>query len=103
MTGLAETRTVGRLAPSPTGGLHLGHARTFLLAWLSVRSRGGRVVLRVEDLDASRARLGAAEGAAGRPPLARPRLGRGARRRRPVTPLTCSRGGWELIEPRSTS
>ena len=31
---------IGRLAPSPTGVLHLGNARTFLLAWLSVRSRG---------------------------------------------------------------
>ena len=46
----------GRLAPSPTGGLHLGHARTFLVAWLSSRSRGGRVVYRVEDLDAGRVR-----------------------------------------------
>jgi glutamyl-tRNA synthetase len=47
---------VGRLAPSPTGGLHLGHARTFLIAWLSARTQGGRVVLRIEDLDASRVR-----------------------------------------------
>ncbi len=44
----------GRLAPSPTGALHLGNARTFLLAWLQVRSAGGRVVLRVEDLDGPR-------------------------------------------------
>ena len=51
----------GRLAPSPTGGLHLGHARTFLIAWLSARSRGGRMILRVEDLDATRARPEAAE------------------------------------------
>lgn len=42
---------VGRLAPSPTGALHLGNARSFLLAWLSVRSRGGRIILRMEDLD----------------------------------------------------
>lgn len=41
----------GRLAPSPTGALHLGNARSFLLAWLSVRSRGGSLVLRMEDLD----------------------------------------------------
>lgn len=41
----------GRLAPSPTGALHLGNARTFLLAWLSIRSRGGTLVLRMEDLD----------------------------------------------------
>jgi glutamyl-tRNA synthetase len=47
---------VGRLAPSPTGGLHLGHARTFLIAWLAARHAGGKVVLRIEDLDASRVR-----------------------------------------------
>jgi glutamyl-tRNA synthetase len=51
----------GRLAPSPTGGLHVGHARTFLIAWLAARSGGGRVILRVEDIDASRVRPGAAE------------------------------------------
>ena len=52
-----ETRSpVGRLAPSPTGLLHLGHARTFLLAWWSARSRGGRVVLRIEDLDRERSK-----------------------------------------------
>jgi glutamyl-tRNA synthetase len=54
---------VGRLAPSPTGGLHLGHARTFFVAWLAARSRGGRVILRIEDLDASRVRAEAASGA----------------------------------------
>jgi glutamyl-tRNA synthetase len=50
------TKTVGRLAPSPTGGLHLGHARSFLIAWLAARSALGRVILRIEDLDASRVR-----------------------------------------------
>lgn len=49
----------GRLAPSPTGALHLGNARTFLLAWLSVRSRGGTVILRVEDVDGPRIKSGA--------------------------------------------
>ncbi|ADV62770.1 Glutamyl/glutaminyl-tRNA synthetase, class Ic, catalytic domain protein [Isosphaera pallida ATCC 43644] len=51
-------RITGRLAPSPTGGLHLGHARTFLVAWLASRASagGGRVVLRLEDIDASRVR-----------------------------------------------
>lgn len=53
----------GRLAPSPTGGLHVGHARTFLLAWLAARRAGGSVILRVEDLDASRARPEAAAAA----------------------------------------
>ncbi len=41
---------VGRLAPSPTGVLHLGNARSLLAAWLSARAAGGRVVLRIEDL-----------------------------------------------------
>ncbi|MGO9466946.1 MAG: tRNA glutamyl-Q(34) synthetase GluQRS [Isosphaeraceae bacterium] len=54
---------VGRLAPSPTGGLHLGHARTFLIAWLAARHAGGRVIHRIEDLDATRARAEAREGA----------------------------------------
>ena len=53
----AQSRVaVGRLAPSPTGGLHLGHARTFLIAWLAARQGGGRVILRIEDLDTSRVR-----------------------------------------------
>jgi len=51
-------RSVGRLAPSPTGLLHLGHARSFLLAWWHARSRGGRIVLRIEDLDADRVKPG---------------------------------------------
>ena len=51
----------GRLAPSPTGALHLGNARTFLLAWLSIRSRGGSLVLRIEDLDHPKVKPHAAE------------------------------------------
>ena len=46
----------GRFAPSPTGYLHLGNARTALLAWLQVRAAGGQFLLRVEDLDAGRCR-----------------------------------------------
>lgn len=46
---------VGRLAPSPTGPLHLGHAFAFTLAWAKARSQGGRVVLRFDDLDRARA------------------------------------------------
>jgi glutamyl-tRNA synthetase len=52
---------VGRLAPSPTGGLHIGHARTFLIAWLAARQAGGSIILRIEDLDASRVRAQAAD------------------------------------------
>lgn len=49
---------VGRLAPSPTGRLHVGHARSFLVAWWHARARGGRIVLRLEDLDATRVKPG---------------------------------------------
>ena len=51
---------VGRLAPSPTGAQHVGNARTYLIAWLSARSAGGRVVLRIEDVDSPRIKTGAA-------------------------------------------
>jgi glutamyl-tRNA synthetase len=44
----------GRYAPSPTGPIHVGNARTALAAWLSVRSRGGTFVWRLEDLDPPR-------------------------------------------------
>ena len=44
----------GRFAPSPTGQLHLGNARTALLAWLDARSAGGAFLMRVEDLDRAR-------------------------------------------------
>jgi len=52
---------VGRIAPSPTGWLHLGHARSFLIAWWHARSRGGRVLLRIEDLDRDRVKPGMTE------------------------------------------
>lgn len=55
-TRIREKEPVARLAPSPTGGLHLGHARTFLIAWLAARTMGGRIVLRIEDLDTTRVR-----------------------------------------------
>lgn len=45
---------VGRFAPSPSGRMHLGNLFSCLLAWLSARSRGGRVILRMEDLDPQR-------------------------------------------------
>jgi glutamyl-tRNA synthetase len=52
----------GRYAPSPTGRLHLGNARTALFAWLDARSRGGSFIMRVEDLDRARVPAGAEEG-----------------------------------------
>jgi glutamyl-tRNA synthetase len=47
---------VGRYAPSPSGDLHVGNARTALLAWLWARGEGGRFLVRVEDLDPDRSR-----------------------------------------------
>ena len=47
----------GRLAPSPTGFLHLGHARTFWIAQERARAAGGQLLLRNDDLDAARFRL----------------------------------------------
>src|SRR5689334_19070325 len=46
----------GRFAPSPTGLMHLGNARSALLGWLHARSQGGEFHLRIEDLDRDRCR-----------------------------------------------
>lgn len=51
-TPIAFART--RLAPSPTGRLHLGHARTFLVTWWMARQAGAQLLMRMEDLDLSR-------------------------------------------------
>jgi len=50
----SSVSVVGRLAPSPTGAQHVGNARTYLIAWLSARARGGTVRLRIEDIDVRR-------------------------------------------------
>lgn len=47
-------KVVGRFAPSPSGRMHLGNLWSCLLAWLSARSAGGSMVLRLEDLDPDR-------------------------------------------------
>lgn len=47
---------VGRFAPSPTGRMHAGNIFTALMAWLIAKSQGGRIVLRIEDLDRQRSR-----------------------------------------------
>lgn len=61
MDGQTSTTRVTRLAPSPTGTLHLGNALTFVVNWALARRLGWRVILRMEDLDAGRVREGAAQ------------------------------------------
>ena len=48
------TAPVGRFAPTPSGRMHLGNVFAAMIAWLSVKSRGGHLVLRMEDLDTQR-------------------------------------------------
>lgn len=52
----AASSAIERFAPSPTGFLHLGHAYSALLAWRGAQESGGRLLLRIEDIDASRCR-----------------------------------------------
>jgi glutamyl/glutaminyl-tRNA synthetase len=52
---------IGRLAPTPSGRLHLGNACAAAAAWLSIRRRGGRLLLRIEDVDVARARTAIAD------------------------------------------
>ena len=51
---MKHSAVIGRLAPSPTGRMHIGNAYAALAAWLGVRSRGGKLILRIEDIDAPR-------------------------------------------------
>jgi len=51
---MKKTHTVGRFAPTPSGRMHLGNVFAALIAWLSVRSKDGEMVLRMEDLDTQR-------------------------------------------------
>jgi glutamyl-tRNA synthetase len=53
------TSTVTRFAPSPTGYLHIGGARTALFNWLYARAKGGKMLLRIEDTDRARSTEGA--------------------------------------------
>ena len=51
---MEKKEVVGRFAPTPSGRMHLGNVFAALIAWLSVHSRDGRMVLRMEDLDTQR-------------------------------------------------
>ncbi len=51
---MTDPAVVGRFAPTPSGRMHLGNVFAALMAWASVRSRGGEMVLRMEDLDTQR-------------------------------------------------
>lgn len=51
---MADVKTVGRFAPTPSGRMHLGNVFAALIAWLGARSRDGEMVLRMEDLDTAR-------------------------------------------------
>ena len=54
MSTSQPTPVRGRFAPSPSGRMHLGNLCCALLAWLSVRSQNGEMLLRIEDLDPDR-------------------------------------------------
>src|SRR5258708_37871354 len=54
---LGSSPVITRFAPSPTGSLHLGNARTAFFSHLWARKSGGRFILRIEDTDAERSRL----------------------------------------------
>ena len=73
---------VTRFAPSPTGYLHIGGARTALFNWLYARHTGGKFLLRIEDTDRARSTPGGDGGDLRGAALAGPRLGR--RRDQPV-------------------
>lgn len=60
---MADSGYRGRLAPSPTGYLHVGHARTFWTAYQRARDAGGALVMRMEDLDRDRSRAEYADAA----------------------------------------
>ena len=76
-----------RFAPSPTGLLHLGNARTAVVNWLFARQQAGRLVLRLDDTDRERSSTDVREGDPRGSDLARRWLGRGAPAERARRPL----------------
>ncbi|MCK4873555.1 MAG: tRNA glutamyl-Q(34) synthetase GluQRS [Phycisphaerales bacterium] len=61
MSNPTDRVNITRLAPSPTGALHLGNARTFLVNWAMARREGWRIILRIDDLDGPRVKPWAAD------------------------------------------
>lgn len=59
---MSDTPVVTRIAPSPTGDMHIGTARTALFSWLYARGRGGKFLLRIEDTDRARSTPEATQG-----------------------------------------
>ena len=57
-----ENKVIVRFAPSPTGYLHIGGARTAIFNWLYARKSGGKFILRIEDTDAERSTPDAIQG-----------------------------------------
>ena len=72
------SQVVTRFAPSPTGYLHIGGARTALFSWAFARNTGGKMLLRIEDTDRERSTEAAVQAIYRRPEMARARLGRRA-------------------------
>ena len=72
-----------RFAPSPTGFLHIGSARTYIFNWLYARHNGGTMILRIDDTDVGRNTDASLDFHLRRVALARPRLGRGVQTVRP--------------------
>ncbi|MFZ4430942.1 MAG: glutamate--tRNA ligase family protein, partial [Phycisphaerales bacterium] len=62
MSSAATPPVVTRFAPSPTGHLHIGGARTALFCWAFARRHGGRFILRIEDTDRARSSVESARG-----------------------------------------
>ena len=85
-----------RFAPSPTGYLHIGGARTALFNWLWARKTGGTFVLRIEDTDQARSTPESEQTILDATEVARPRLGRGPRRAAARTARTSRCSGCRL-------
>ena len=92
--GRALMTVIVRFAPSPTGLLHVGNARTALLNWLFARKTGGSFLLRIDDTDAARSDQGIRRGDLSRPGLAGPDA---------MTLPTARSTGWRSTAPLSTS